>query len=41
MFDGWLAKCEEKVAFPLRVEGDPADIKHQLDQMKVRVWNLA
>lgn len=34
-FEEWLSRCEGEVALPVRLEGDPREIRRQLDLMKV------
>ena len=34
-FDSWLCGCEAKAALPLKTEGDPLEIRRQLEEMKV------
>ena len=34
-FDSWLDKCEDQLANPVRMEGDPAEITRQLNDLKV------
>ena len=34
-FDSWLCDCEAKAALPLQTEGDPLEIRRQLEELKV------
>ena len=34
-FDEWLSKCEGEVSLPIRLEGDPREIRQQMEAMKV------
>ena len=39
-FDSWLSECEAKLEQPLKTEGDPQQIRMELDDLRVCILSF-
>ena len=40
-FDSWLSECEAKLQQPLKTEGDPQQIRTELDDLRVCILSFS